>query len=204
MDPLATSVPEATGEGVRSMKSRRTVGVAAAIAGCGAGLLVAFASPASADPAAPVVPPPSLPAPVPPAPGAPQPIDLQAAGPEQIVPPPNGTPHLASPDALPPGSTMDPSATTGDSPDVSYFKNLWQAVQNHEISGKQALIMGLAQRGMSTPIPDQAPGPNVPTSPADAAPPPAPALGPAPAVGPAPAPVPPPAPAPLIPPPPAP
>jgi len=55
-------------------------------------------------------------------------------------------------------------------------------VQNQEISGKEALIMGLAQRGMNTPYPDQAPGPNVPISPADPAlappppPPPAPAL----------------------------
>ena len=32
-------------------------------------------------------------------------------------------------------------------------------------SGKQALLLGLAQRNMSTPIPNQAPGPNVPLSP---------------------------------------
>ena len=67
-------------------------------------------------------------------------------------------------------------------PNVSYLKDLWQAVQNHEISGKEALIMGIAQRGMNTPYPDQAPGPNVPTSPADPAlappPPPLPALPP--------------------------
>jgi hypothetical protein len=107
-------------------------------------------------------------------------VDQQAAGPDVVIPPPNGTPHLASPDALPPGSTMDPSAASGDSPDVSYLKNLWQAVQNHEISGKEALIMGLAQRGMSTPMPDQAPGPNVPRSPGDAPPPPPAPLGPAP------------------------
>jgi hypothetical protein len=77
--------------------------------------------------------------------------------------------HLASPDAPPPGSTMDPDAAGRDSPNVSYLKDLWQAVQNHDISGKQALLMGVAQRGMNTPYPDQAPGPNVPTSPADPA-----------------------------------
>ena len=85
-------------------------------------------------------------------------------------------PHLASPDALPPGSTMDPSANGNDSPNVSYLKDLWQAVQNHDISGKEALIMGLSQRGMNTPYPDQGPGPNVPGGPApvDPAAPPAP------------------------------
>jgi hypothetical protein len=67
---------------------------------------------------------------------------------------------------------------------------LWQAVQSHDISGKQALIMGLGQRGMNTPYPDQAPGPNVPITPAPpgdpAAPPPAPgAPGPAPVLPPA-------------------
>ena len=52
---------------------------------------------------------------------------------------------------------------------MSYLRNLWQAVQSHDISGKEALMMGLAQRGMDTPYPDQAPGPNVPTSPGNAA-----------------------------------
>jgi len=99
--------------------------------------------------------------------------------------PPNGVQHLPSPDNLPPGSTMDPAATTGDSPNVSYLKDLWQAVQSHDISGKEALIMGLGQRGMNTPIPDQAPGPNVPVTPADLAAPPAPgAPGPAPVLPP--------------------
>ena len=101
--------------------------------------------------------------------------------------PADGMPHLASPDNLPPGATMDPGATDGDGPNVSYLKDLWQAVQNHDISGKDALIMGLAQRGMNTPYPDQAPGPNVPVTPA---PPADPAALPAPAPGPAPGPAP--------------
>jgi hypothetical protein len=95
----------------------------------------------------------------------------QLAGGE-LPTPPNGISHLASPDALPPGSTMvDPDP---DGPNVSYLKDLLHAVQNQEISGKQALLMGLAQRGMNTPIPDQAPGPNRPISPGDLAPPPPP------------------------------
>jgi hypothetical protein len=105
----------------------------------------------------------------------------------QIPTPPEGMPHLASPDALPPGSTMDPTAAGTDGPNTSYLKDLWQAVQNHDISGKEALIMGLSQRGMNTPYPDQAPGPNVPLSPGDAAPAPLPP-GPAPLLPLAPAP----------------
>ena len=69
---------------------------------------------------------------------------------------------------------MDPSVMGNDSPNVSYLKDIWQAVQNHEISGKEALLLGIAQRGMNTPYPDQAPGPNVPISPADPALPPPP------------------------------
>ncbi|MCW2734057.1 MAG: signal peptide protein [Mycobacterium sp.] len=170
------------------MKKTTTVKIAAAVASCTSGLflaVIATASPAGADPVDPAPPPAPL-VTVP----APQPVPaeaptVQAAGSDTPLLPPDGTPHLASPDALPPGSTMEPQDR--DSPNVSYLKDLWQAVQNHEISGKEALVMGLAQRGMNTPIPDQAPGPNVPISPVDPAlapPPPAPApLPPAP-VGP--------------------
>ena len=61
---------------------------------------------------------------------------------------------------------MDPTARDPEDPNVSYLKDLWHAVQNQEISGKEALLMGLAQRGMDTPYPEQAAGPNVPISPA--------------------------------------
>jgi hypothetical protein len=168
----------------------------------------ALHTPAPLDP--PVLPP-LPPAPAPPAPGAvaapaPDPLApmnavnipgpaLDAANqamtdPAAALPAmPDGVPHLTSPDNLPPGSTMDPAATAGDSPNVSYLKDLWQAVQSHDISGKEALIMGLGQRGMNTPYPQQAPGPNVPVTPpppADpAAAPPAPAPGPAPVLPPA-------------------
>jgi hypothetical protein len=85
----------------------------------------------------------------------------------------DGVPHLVSPDNPPPGTTTDPSQLgPGDSPNVSYLKDLWQAVQDHDISGKEALIMGLGQRGMNTPYPEQAPGPNVPVTPGDPAAPP--------------------------------
>ncbi|MDV3126363.1 hypothetical protein M1247_15685 [Mycobacterium sp. 21AC1] len=94
---------------------------------------------------------PGIPVPPPPPPTAPQPEA--------------GTPHLASPDALPPGATMDPNGQGTETPNLSYLKDLWHAVQNQEISGKEALILGVAQRGMNTPVPEQAPGPNVPISP---------------------------------------
>ncbi len=92
----------------------------------------------------------------------------QAAA-EEPSTPPDGVPHLASPDALPPGSTMDPSVMGNEGPNVSYLKDLWHAVQNQEISGKEALLLGIAQRGMNTPVPDHIPGQNVPASPADPA-----------------------------------
>jgi hypothetical protein len=148
------------------------------------------------DPVLPVVPPAPAPAPVAaPAPDPLAPLNAvnvpapafdaanQAISGE-LPTPPDGMPHLASPDAPPPGSTMDPNVGgAGDSPNVSYLKDLWQAVQSHDISGKEALMMGLAQRGMNTPYPDQAPGPNVPVTPGDpaAAAPVNPALPPAPA-----------------------
>ncbi|HYO01140.1 MAG TPA: hypothetical protein VET27_04210 [Mycobacterium sp.] len=164
------------------MKATNTVKVAAVVASCTSGLFLAvvgLASPAGADP---VDPAPPLPAPMTtvPAPAPGSDVAVQAAGPDAALLPPNGVPHLASPDALPPGSTMDPSVMAGESPNVSYLKDLWHAVRNQEISGKEALLLGVAQRGMNTPIPDQAPGPNVPITPADPAPVPAPSVSPLP------------------------
>src|SRR5690242_185081 len=154
--------------------------LASAVACCASAPVVALmvAGAASADPGLPVLPPDPGPVPAPlaaaPAPLAAAPAPLAAdpaapaadpAAPAVLAAPPSGTPHLASPDSLPPGSTMDPTAQDPDGPNVSYLKDLWHAVQNNEISGKQALLLGLAQRNMSTPIPNQAPGPNVPLSP---------------------------------------
>jgi hypothetical protein len=168
------------------MRSTNTMNITVALAGATAGLFLAVlatASPAGAEPLGPG----ATPAPEPPGPAA---TTVQAAGTDgALVPPPDGVPHLASPDALPPGSTMDPSVMAGESPNVSYLKDLWHAVQNQEISGKEALLLGIAQRGMNTPYPDQAPGPNVPTAAGDPAPvpPPGPALPvPPPAVSPVP------------------
>lgn len=189
---------------------------------CAAGAFIALAAPATAlaepAPPAPVVPAPApvLPVPAPavpapgpavvaapapaPAPGAPAPAPgaaVVAAAPPSL----DGTPHLPSPDALPVGTTMDPALANRDAtPNTSYLRDLWHAVQSQEISGKEALILGLSQRGMNTPLPAQAPGPNVPIQyPRDQALPPAPlppgAPVPPPPGAPVPAPV--PAPAPL-------
>lgn len=128
----------------------------------GAAVALIAAGTAVADPVLPVPPPAPAPAPI---------AAAAAQAPAEVPPldvlPPDGVSHLASPDALPPGATMDPSVMGDESPNVSYLKDLWHAVQSQEISGKEALLLGIAQRGMNTPYPEQAPGPNVPTSPGD-------------------------------------
>ncbi|MGV0850323.1 hypothetical protein [Mycolicibacterium phlei] len=151
-------------------------------AGLWAGALMA-APGAAAQPVDPAPAPPPPPAPIV-AVAAPAPEAPAAPAEAPLPTPPDGIPHLASPEAPPPGTTADPNAVPREDPNISYLKDLWYAVQNHEISAKEALIMGLAQRGMNTPIPQQAPGPNVPSAPADPAaapPPPPPAPEPAPA-----------------------
>ena len=96
------------------------------------------------------------------------------AAPVALQTPPDGTPHLASPTNLPPGSTMD-APETGDSANMSYLKQLWHAVQNNDISGRDALLAVASTR-------TGAPGGSI------SAPPNAPAPGPAPIVDAPPAP----------------
>ena len=120
-----------------------------------------------ADPA-PVV---DAPAPVA---AAPAPAPAPAA-PAALQTTPDGTPHLASPTNLPPGSTMEPT-DTGDSANMSYLKQLWHAVQNNDISGRDALLAVASTRtgtpGGSVPAPPNAPAPG-PAPAADIAPAPA-------------------------------
>ena len=134
---------------------------------------------------------------------APAPVEAAPVAAAPLPTPPDGMSHLASPDALPPGATIDPTGRGNESPNVSYLKDLWHAVQNQEISGGEALLLGIAQRGMDTPYPEQPPGPNVPISPAgpalDAPPPADLPPPPPPDDAPPPPPPPPPAPAPLMP-----
>ena len=65
-----------------------------------------------------------------------------------------GVPHLPSPTNLPPGTTDEQDPST--SPNVSYLKDLWHAVQNQQI-GKQDLLIALAQRSFTAPVPADAP-----------------------------------------------
>jgi resuscitation-promoting factor RpfA len=146
----------------------------------------------------PVLPPPLPTAPpAPPAPGAvgapaPDPLtplnavnvpgpafdaaNQQMTDPAAALPvPPDGMPHLASPDNLPPGYTADPSQVEGSSsPNVTYLKEIWHAIQTQDISGKDALL-ALTQRPLTTPDTPGGASPILAGTPADpAAPPPAP------------------------------
>jgi resuscitation-promoting factor RpfA len=113
------------------------------------------AAPAPDDPLAPVAGV-SVPAPA---------TGLANPGTAGDVPPPAGTPHLASPENLPPGTTVDPSAVGNSSPNVSYLNDIWHAIQTQDVSGKGALL-ALTQRPLTTP---DTPGGQSPTLPAPAA-----------------------------------
>lgn len=97
------------------------------------------------------------------------------------LPMPEATPHLVSPDNLPPGTTVDPALVPSESPNVTYLKEIWHAIQTQDISGSDALL-ALTQRPLTTPDPG-GPAPSMPVP-----------------VGADPAAVPPPAPAPVLPP----
>lgn len=84
---------------------------------------------------------------------------------------PNGVPHLPSPDSPPPGTSTDPGQA--GNPNVSYLKELWHALRNEDID-RNDLLLALAQRSFTGPIPPGASG----TDTALAAPGPAPADAP--------------------------
>nr|WP_245234234.1 hypothetical protein [Mycobacterium sp. PS03-16] len=135
--------------------------------------------------AAPLQPAPAAPLGLPPAAA---PAASPAAAPAEVTPPPADAPvpHLASPDNLPPGTSMTPTAPT-NSRGLSYLRDLWHAMQTQEVSGSDAFFL-LTQRPLN---PDAAPPPGMPAGPQPLGPNPPPAP-------PAPAPAPPaPAPAPL-------
>jgi hypothetical protein len=85
----------------------------------------------------------------------------------EIPAPPAEIPHLASPDNLPQGYTIDPSAVPNESPNVTYLKELWHAIQTQEITGKDALL-ALTQRPLTTPAPENVNGPGMAPAPAPA------------------------------------
>lgn len=137
--------------------------------------LVASAAPAAAEP---------TPTPAP----APQPVDAPPAAaevPSQAVtnaagePVAEGVPHLASPDNVPPGTSVAPENPNQSR--LTYLRDLWHAMRTQEVSGSDALLL-LTQRpmdadatssrglpsGPQSPLPAE-PAPDVPV-PADAAP----------------------------------
>jgi hypothetical protein len=91
---------------------------------------------------------------------------------------PAEVPHLASPENLNPGTTTDRAAVTDDSPNVSYLKEIWHAIQTQDVTGKDALL-ALTQRPLTTPDAPGGAAPNLPgqlpPDPALAPPPPPPA-----------------------------
>ena len=94
------------------------------------------------------------------------------------LPVPAEVPHLASPENLNPGTTTDRAAVTDDSPNVSYLKEIWHAIQTQDVTGKDALL-ALTQRPLTTPDAPGGAAPNLPgqlpPDPALAPPPPPPA-----------------------------
>ncbi|MBY0288851.1 MAG: hypothetical protein K2X52_17150, partial [Mycobacteriaceae bacterium] len=108
-----------------------------------------------------------------PAPAAPEtPASPAAAAAPGDAGPPAEVPHLASPENLPPGTSMTPQPSAGG----SYLRDLWHAVQTQEVSGKDALLL-LTQRPMNanaTPPPVTAPAPPAASAPAPAPAPPTP------------------------------
>ncbi|MGE0220908.1 MAG: transglycosylase, partial [Mycolicibacterium sp.] len=99
------------------------------------------------------------------------------------VPVPVEVPHLASPDNLPPGTTVNPALVPNESPNVTYLKDIWHAIQTQEISGKDALL-ALTQRPLTTPDTPGGQPPALPVAPIDPAAAPAPLPAPAPVLPP--------------------
>jgi hypothetical protein len=147
----------------------------------------AFADPVSPAPGpepTPVVLPVPAPAPTDPTvaasgalPGAlPGPEALPEPAPTELPTPPDGVPHLSSPENLPPGTT-DVAPDNQQRP-LGYLRDIWHAYQTQEVNGRDALLL-LAQRPMSgnsvppgmssnptpptPPLPDAAPAPAPPT-----------------------------------------
>jgi len=77
--------------------------------------------------------------------------DVVAVASDQL---PTGVPHLPSPDSLPPGTSAEPVGPASN-PNVSYIKDLWQALRNDEID-RDELIVALGQRRFTAPIPGDA------------------------------------------------
>jgi resuscitation-promoting factor RpfA len=98
-------------------------------------------------------PPIDTPAPTPAPDGTVQPVAVDP------VTPPNGVPHLSSPENLPPGTTDTRPDNSGRG--MSYLRDIWHAYQTQEVDGKGALLL-LTQRPMDA---NAAPPPGMPANP---------------------------------------
>ncbi|MGV0991235.1 MAG: hypothetical protein ACOYB7_03185 [Mycobacterium sp.] len=102
----------------------------------GLGLMLAFAPQALAEPAE-QVPSPAV-----------ESSPAAAAG----ITPPDGVPHLPSPDSLPPGATQ----SEPEHRNLGYLRDIWQAVRSKDVSMSDALLL-IAQRPMDLPAPAGSP-----------------------------------------------
>lgn len=130
-----------------------------------AGLVAAtlMAASANADPGPTTAGPPVVTDPGQPAP-APQDVAAvaTAASPDTNpdATPPDGVPHLSSPQNLPPGTTDTPPGA-GQPRTLGYLRDLLHAVRTQEVSGADMLLL-LAQRPLD---PDAAPPPGMSAGP---------------------------------------
>lgn len=76
------------------------------------------------------------------------PVDLTTV---TVAAPADGVQHLPSPDSLPPGTSDEPVGPQTN-PNVSYLKDLWQAIQNDEVD-RSDLLLALSQRSLTSPVP---------------------------------------------------
>ena len=135
---------------------------AAAVGTLGVAAALLWAPAAMAVPDVPVDPsvPPAVVEPAPAAAEAAPAVDPLAMPPSEAVPPPvpgadavlltvtppDGVPHLATPDALPPGTTQQ---QTRNSSTRGYLKDVWEAVRSGDVTKAEALLL-IAQRPMDS------------------------------------------------------
>jgi resuscitation-promoting factor RpfA len=179
-----TEAPSSTGSGgigkgasVRmnfEVKALTVMGALGIVAALTVGAPAALADPVPLVPGPAPVPAPEIPVPPGPAPGPAPGATIQAAAADQAPTPPEGVPHLSSPENLPPGTTDTPP--DGDQPrGLTYLRDIWHAYQTQEVSGRDALLL-LTQRPLdpnAAPPPGMSSNPTPPLGP-DAVPPPVP------------------------------
>jgi hypothetical protein len=100
-----------------------------------------------------------------PGPAAAPDATVQAAGTDPVTPP-DGMPHLSSPQNLPPDTTSTPP-DDNQQRGLGYLRDLWHAVQTQDVSGRDALLL-LTQRPLD---PNAAPPPGLPPGPTPPLPP---------------------------------